>query len=158
MPITVSLDDILEGIELASDYATYYLNKKTGKMTMITEDTANAIENDEPTDELHDWQLEEIKIAKKVFAEMDNHITLPSKYDIHEYRIMERSCSLISDEKTRDLMFNSLQGSGAFRRFKNNIIILNIEDDWYEYRSDAFRDFAIEWCKYNGINYIDYKD
>jgi hypothetical protein len=45
----------------------------------------------------------------------------------------------------------SLQGKGAFRRFKDNVILLGIEKDWYSFRDERYKQFAIEWCQENDI-------
>lgn len=78
---------------------------------------------------------------------------MPSEFDIHEYRIMERFCLSLENDKLRDIMYYSIKGKGAFRRFKNNIRKYNLEQDWYEYRDEALRTIAIEWCEENGIEY-----
>ncbi|GAH05442.1 unnamed protein product, partial [marine sediment metagenome] len=76
---------------------------------------------------------------------------LPTKFDIHEYDIMEKLCLSIKDKEVSNTMYSSIKGSGAFRRFKNNIHRYNIQDDWYEYRDAAIKEIAIEWCKDNNI-------
>ena len=78
---------------------------------------------------------------------------MPLEFDIHEYRLMERLCLSLENDKLRDIMHYSIKGKGAFRRFKNNIRKYNLEQDWYEYRDEALRTIAIEWCEENGIEY-----
>nr|WP_311775183.1 UPF0158 family protein [Alkalihalobacillus sp. TS-13] len=51
--------------------------------------------------------------------------------------------------------YRSIRGKGAFRRFKNKIVELNIEDQWYSYRNEMFKQIAIRWCKDNNINLVE---
>jgi len=44
-----------------------------------------------------------------------NFLGLPTKFDIDEYRIMERFCLSIQDEKTSEALYIAIKGSGAFR-------------------------------------------
>ena len=61
----------------------------------------------------------------------------------------------IEDEKTREILYTLIKGSGAFGRFKNAIHIYEIAEDWYKFRNDAFKEIAIEWCRENNIEYDD---
>jgi hypothetical protein len=60
----------------------------------------------------------------------------------------------IDDEKIRNIMYSSIKGSGAFRRFKDNIHEYDIADEWYEYKSEALKQKAIDWCKENSVEYV----
>ena len=46
-----------------------------------------------------------------------------------------------------------IKGSGAFRRFKNAIRELGVENAWFEFRGAALEMMAIEWLEENGIAY-----
>ncbi len=137
-------------MEFQSDESTSYLNKSTGKVLTISEEEFTAARDDEPIEDFPDWQYENITTAKEIL-ETEDYIPLPTKFDIHEYDIMEKFCLSRKDEQLRNTMYSSIKGSGAFRRFKNNIRRYNIEDDWYTYRDAAMKEIGIEWCKYNNI-------
>ncbi len=66
---------------------------------------------------------------------------------------MEEFCLSIKDKRLSDIMYDSIKGSGAFRRFRNNIQKYNIENDWYKFKDKAMKDIAIEWCEGNNIDY-----
>ncbi len=85
----------------------------------------------------------------------DHYLPLPSKFDIHEYRIMERFCYAVDDDEMRDDLFNAIQGRGAFRRFKDSIHKHGVADDWYKHRDDALKEIAIAWCEENGMQYTE---
>lgn len=123
-------------------------------MVLINDQEFRAAEHNEPIGDFSEWQQENIKVAKEIL-EMDKYIPLPTKFDIHEYGIMERLCLSIRDTKISDILYNSIKGSGAFRRFKQNIYRYNIQDDWYNYRDAALREIAIEWCEDNNIEFTE---
>ena len=78
-----------------------------------------------------------------------------SKPPICEYQIMEAFCLSLDDVKLKDKMYYSIKGSGAFRRFKDNIFEYGIEQNWFKYRRDAFKRIAINWCEENNIPYAE---
>ena len=51
----------------------------------------------------------------------------------------------------RDALLDSIHGAGAFRRFKDTLYRLGIEEDWYKYRDHALEEMAIEWLEAEGI-------
>jgi hypothetical protein len=92
------------------------------------------------------------RIAGEIL-ETDHYLLLPTKFDIHEYRIMERFCYSVDDDDMRDDLCNAIPGRGAFRYFKDRIHAYGIADDWYRYRDEALREIAIAWCEENGIQF-----
>ncbi|MBS3968799.1 MAG: hypothetical protein KGZ94_01650 [Clostridia bacterium] len=70
---------------------------------------------------------------------------------------MEEFCLEIEDGNLREIMYSSIKGSGAFRRFKDKDKVRRfaIEEKWYKckYRDEAIKRIAIEWCEKNGIAY-----
>jgi len=152
MTIPVKLDDIIEGMEFQTDETTSYLNKKTGEVVTIADEEFRAAEDNEPIEDFPDWQHENIKTAEEIL-ETDDYISLPSKFDIHEYDIMERFCLSITDDEIRDSMYKSIKGGGTFRRFKDNIHRYSMAEDWHKYRNEAIKQIAIDWCEENGIEF-----
>ena len=41
------------------------------------------------------------------------------------------------------------------RRFKDKILEYDIEQDWYQYKDDAYREIAKRWCETNGVDFIE---
>ena len=150
----VKLEDIIDGIEMQTDESSSYLNIKTGEVVIISDEESSAAEEDKPIDSFPEWQHELINKAKEILQSND-YISLPSKFQVHEYRIMEKFCLSITDDQIRDILYYSIKGSGAFQRFKDNIYKYNLEEEWYKFRDEAIKRIAIEWCEDNGINYIE---
>ena len=155
MAIRVKLNDIIEGLEFQSDERHSFLDKRTGEVVSISDEEMQAAEDDEPIEDFPDWQQDLVRIAKEIVDETRDYIDLPTKFDIDEYRIMEKFCLSLNDSEMSDTLYSSIKGSGAFRRFKDAINEYDIADDWYKYRNDALKEIAIEWCQDNDIEFED---
>lgn len=151
----VKLDDIIEGLESQSSEASSFLDKKTGQVVLITDEEMYAAEDDEPIEDFPEWQRDQVRIAKQILTNITDYIGLPSKFDIHEYSIMEKFYLSLNDDEMSDTLYSLIKGSGAFGRFKNAIHEYDIADDWYKYRNDALKEIAIEWCQENDIEFED---
>ncbi len=153
MAIRVKLDEIIEGLEFQSDESSSFLDKTTGKVVLISDYEISAAEDDDPIEDFPDWEQDLVRIAKEIIDETGNYIDLPTKFDIHEYSIMEKFCLSLNDDEMSDNLYSLIKGSGAFGRFKNAIHEYDIADDWYKYRNDALKEIAIEWCQEKGIEF-----
>ena len=151
---TVKLSDIIIGIESQSYEMMSFLNVKTGDVVSITDEELQAAEEDEPIENYPDWQRDSILTAIEII-EGDDYYALPSQFDLHEYEIMEKFSLSIKDKNISDVLYYSIKGKGAFRRFKDNVYKYNIENEWYEFRDRRIKEFAIEWCMSKGIDFIE---
>lgn len=155
MDIQVKLTNIIEEMEMQFDELRTFLNSITGEIVSVRLDDLNAAEAETSFDHLPEWQQEDMIIAIDVVENFENYIELPTKDEINEYDIMEDFCLAISDQRKQDTLLRSIRGKGAYRRFKDTIIELDIENEWYAYRGEQFKQIAIEWCQDNHINYIE---
>src|SRR3977135_1575249 len=99
MAATVKLKDVVNELEMVSDESTAYLNKRTGELYTLTQEELFSVEDDEEEDEDDDdpeW-LREAKVKAKEVTGSDEWLELPSKFDIHEYNIMEEFCRSVED-------------------------------------------------------------
>jgi hypothetical protein len=148
----VKLTDIIEGMDFQSDEQSAFLNLTTGEVVSVTDEELHAAENDAPLEDFPEWQHDAIRIAGEI-VETDHFLPLPDKFEINEYRIMERFCLSVDDEDMRDDLCNAIRGRGAFRYFKDRIHAYGIAEEWYKYRDDALREIAMAWCEAHGIAY-----
>jgi len=151
--IRVHITDLIEGMELQTDDTRSYVNRETGEVVTVSHEELFAVETDAPIEQFPEWQHDMIHIARDVL-ETNKYIMLPSKFEIHEYHIMEQFCLSIADRKLRNKMYNAIKGRGAFGRFKDNIYHYGIEEDWHTYRDEALKQMAIDWCHENRMAYI----
>ena len=155
MAIRAKLTDVIDGMETQSDECSSFLNKGTGDVALIADEEMHAAEDDEPIEDFPDWQQDQVRTAREIIAETCDYIPLPTKFDINEYSIMERFCLSLDDPEISDVLYGSIKGSGAFRRFKDAIHQYDIADEWHNYRNDALKEIAIEWCRENNIEFED---
>ena len=155
MEARAKLSDIIEGMESQSDESSSFLNKKTGEVILMTDYAMRAAEDNEPLEDVPDWERELVVIAREIIAETGDYIQLPTKYDIDEYSIMESFCMSLDRQEIGDILYDSISGSGAFRRFKDAVYKYGVEDKWFSYRDNAIKGIAIEWCRENNIEFED---
>jgi len=151
----VSLNDIVQEMQINSDTTTVYFQRGTGKFIIITDEHIYAAERDAPLDDRPEWEQEVIRETAEFLAREDDgdNVPLPSRYDIHEYAIMERFCSTVANRKIAIDLFRSISGKGAFRKFKDALLRHGIEKSWYAYKDEAYKEIAREWCEDHGISW-----
>ena len=152
MSLPVRLKDVSEAFELAHDQCSHYLDKRTGEIFLITTEERSAAEEDELVSDYPEWQQDSILKAREIL-ESDDFVELPGQFDIDEYSIMERFGQEYEDRRTSAELLRCIRGRGAFRRFKDTVYELGIQDEWYEFRRQAFEEIAVEWLETNQIPY-----
>lgn len=167
MAVAVSLRDLVDELQMLPNEGTAYLNKVTGKVVTLTDDVVAMAEMDaELEEELEDasgnlgsenpdLEVEYFQEVRRVLASDPDYLQLPSRFEIHEYEIMERFCLSIPDGKVSDVLLRKIRGSGAFRRFKDTIYEYGIENDWFKFRDEAYKEIAIAWLESKSIVYVD---
>lgn len=79
----------------------------------------------------------------------------PTKYDIHEYHIMENFVYSLPAGAAKQELVTAICGRGAFRRFKQGVHYHRIEQQWYAFQAQAYREIAIHWCQEERLEYED---
>ena len=131
----VKLTEVIDALDFTNDEIEYYYNPDTEEIFMSNIGEIESLNEDE---------LDEL---------FEKSIMLPTRYDINEYEMMEDFAETIEDTRLQNQLYISLNGRGAFRRFKDNCINFDIIDDWYKYRDQKYKELAINWCKDNNIEF-----
>jgi len=152
MAAIVSLRDVIDEMEMISDEATSYINRKTGELITVTNEMFSLAEDPDEAEDAPEWQKELLPKVREVTASED-FIPLPSKFDIHEWSIMERFARSVADGDLRDELEAALHGRGAFVRFKEALHRRGIADAWYRYRDAALAAIAIDFLETHGIEF-----
>ena len=133
----VKLEEIIEAMEFADMETEYYYDTKNERILMLFDGMVDGEDDPELFENISEGFVED-------------YIPLPGQYDINEYRIMEEFIYELPEGKNRDVLERAIQGRGAFRRFKDRLFDLNLEQKWYDYRDRAYERIAKKWCeKYN---------
>ncbi|MBO8435663.1 MAG: hypothetical protein IAA72_07715 [Spirochaetes bacterium] len=134
----VKLQDVIDGIDMVSEDSTCYLDRETGEVLFISEIADNDYDDD---------------ILELLEEGSDRFIEFPSQWDRNDYQTMVDFIESLPQRKEQNLLAISINGSGAFRRFKYTASELGLLDDWYRFLNNAHRELAIEWCEDNEIEY-----
>jgi hypothetical protein len=152
MKTLVSIKDVVDEMDVLSDEHSAFLNRHTGELVTLSREELSAAEEDDDIVDYPEWQQEMIFKAREVISS-DDYLPLPSKFDIHEYHIMEEFCWSIADDRIRGALLDKIKGQGAFRRFKDAIHMNEMDDEWYRFRQKELEKIAIDWLEANQILY-----
>ena len=131
----VTLSKITDGLEMVDNIADYYYNPEKDEIF---------ISNIGEYEELTEDEIDEL---------FEKSIILPTQYEINEYQIMVDFIDTIEDDEIKKYFQRLIQGKGAFRRFKDYCIEIDLIKNWYDYKNEKFRKIAIDWCNKNGFKY-----
>lgn len=145
----VSIDALVDGLQMQSDQLHVFLHRSSGRILPLSDEALAAAEN-EDEDRV---TPEELAQARDVLGAEDEYLALPDRFEIDEYRMMERFAGGLADEEHRGAALTALRGRGAFRYFKDTVHRLGLAEAWYAYRDDAYRDLARDWCKANQVDF-----
>ena len=129
------LSEVIDALDITNDEMEYYYNPDNGEIFMSN---IGDFEN------LNEDELDEL---------FEKSIMLPTRYDINEYEMMQDFAETIEDTRLQNQLYISLNGRGAFTRFKDTCINFDIIDDWYKFRDERYKELAINWCKDNNIEF-----
>lgn len=163
----VSLSEIVSNLDFQSEDTTAYCDPQGGKIVFRAsdgeifgldegEEGSGAVEGgDDEDDEWDDEDDEDEDGGDDEDPRLEGMIALPSSYEIDEYSIMKNFANDLEAEAMSAELSRAIQGTGAFRRFKDTVRRLGIEERWYAYKADALKEIAVAWCEENGIAYVD---
>lgn len=133
--------ELLAEVEMAMDDNSYemewYLDIEDEKATFISE---------------YDNGLEEAEELREQIENDDNEerfIAIPSRKTYEGWEQMERFILGLDDqgEKIMNLLRTTIQGRGAFRRFKDALYSIGLQDRWYRYKEREDRSEALRWLR-----------
>lgn len=132
----VKLEDIMEGLDFTNSDYGYFYRVKTGTVEMDDEDFYQEMEPE------FDPEVEDV-------------IALPSQWDINDRQIMFDFVDQLQDDKQINVLLNRLHGRKPYRRFKDGVIELGIEEAWYAFQEAAYKQLALDWARENHLQVID---
>lgn len=82
-----------------------------------------------------------------------HYIALPDRDEVNKFGLMEDFCNLVEDKKIQQNLSNCLGGKGSFGRFMATLHAHEIQGDWYHYLHERLKEFSIQFCKDNALQY-----
>ena len=64
---------------------------------------------------------------------------------------MQEFALQVESDSAREELLSAIRGKGAFRYFKDTLRRRRMEPQWHEFRAQALRQIAIDWCEENGL-------
>jgi hypothetical protein len=115
---------------MQSDESSSFLDRDTGRVETVSHDLLQEAEEsgEDKKPDLPAWQKQEWETAKRIVA-ADRFQKLPTKFDVHEWAIMQDFSRSVRSDRMRD----------------------GIESAWFSFRAEALRQIAIKWCEENHI-------
>jgi Uncharacterised protein family (UPF0158) len=136
-PFRIDLDwDQLEiAVERNSPDTDSYLDLTTGRVLTITTGDPEAAIN-----------------RQSVSENIRNFLRVEPASSREQYRWMERFVGSVSDEALRERLIISIDGKGAFRRFKDVLLAYPAERErWFSYRADLLHWHIQNWLEQHEI-------
>ena len=137
----VPLEAVIEGIEMASDSITCFLDLETMEQVSVADELMTGIDDTE-TEEMID-------------ENPGRFLRLPTQYEIHEYSIMESFVYSLPDGEEARTLANAIKGRGAFRRFKDLLPRYGLRQRWFDFQAASYRELAIRWCRDHDLLYTE---
>ncbi len=148
-----------------NDYeSAAYLDSETGQVLCVTGDVMSEVEllvedADSTLDDVFnaietaDWQRDDYGAAARILFDTDNRYRLLPKQDSRVgYRDMQDFIAQVEDENLRELLEMAIDGSGAFRRFKNALMRYpQTEEAWLKFRDGREQERMMAWCELEEI-------
>ena len=137
-PIQIELDwDALElAVERNSPDSDSYLDLTTGRVLTIVDGDPEAA-------------LQRQHVAESI----RNFLRVEPASSREQYRWMERFVGSVIDEPLRERLVISIDGKGAFRRFKDVLLTYPAERErWFSYRADLLHWHIQNWLEQHEIS------
>jgi hypothetical protein len=150
----VSLNSLGQEFEALMDEVDFYFDRETEKVVFV--DTYNYSFDDDDNDEEESVNEEYVynkTLNQQIKGDPERYVRLPSKYENHEWQIMSDFVEERPDGDRKELLRDSIHGSGAFRIFRNMIERFDLLEEWYSFKAAAYREKARKWCEENDIEY-----
>ncbi|MCK6581414.1 MAG: UPF0158 family protein [Anaerolineae bacterium] len=147
--------------ELGTDETTAYLDTEGGTVVLVEDYAARRLENldtDEETLEgmeaaiqthadLSDWEREQMLAAARIeWDDANRYRPIPKQDSQQGYREMQEFIWSLDDERLRELLEVAIQGSGAFRRFKDVLYRYpEAQAEWFKFRDERQHQRMRDW-------------
>ncbi len=154
MNTPAKLSQLMMALELPSEEYQNYFDRQTGRVVMAQDAILSALEegDDEVLADLVEEGNKEMEVSKAIANDNGSRfLSLPDQFDFNEYEQMERFISSLKNKKAAEQLWRAINGRGAFRHFKDTIHSLGIQDQWYQFRDEAMKQFIMEWAEENDV-------
>jgi len=147
----VSLRDVVEALDLQSDELRSYLDPDTGEIITFNDEEVSVVQRGD-WENAPAWMQEQLPKIKRALED-DRILELPDRAHIDEWRMMQDFAREEEQCPCRSELESAVHGAGAFRRFRDAVRRLGLEDKWFRYREAEYERVARKWLEENKIPY-----
>ncbi len=136
--LNVDLDELCSAMEDSSYEHNYYLDLKTGEIVLVS-----------------DWMDGEDseRMRDRIDRNPDRYEQIPEVESYEAYHDMEDFIATVEDKHLTELLEVAINGSGAFRRFKDVLLRYPEERErWFRFKGERMQQRALEWLDDMGIS------
>jgi hypothetical protein len=159
--------DLQHAMEDHSGETEWYLDSQSGEVHLLTLEFSNMLdrlqtEASDPETSLEailadldkpDWIKEELTRILPVYrGRSDAYVPIEPTHSSDAWQDMYAFGQAQEDAHLRDRLLQALDGSGAFRRFKDELHAdLDVRQAWFNYAEALQRTRALKWLSDQGI-------
>lgn len=134
-PIPIDWDALETAVERNAPDTESFLDKTSGQVVTIVQGDPEAG-----------------LLKRRVADAITNFIRIEPASSREQYRWMERFVTSVEDDSLRERLIISIDGKGAFRRFKDVLLAFPAERErWFSYRSDLLHWHIHGWLEANQL-------
>ena len=158
--------DFETAFELSSYETTAYLDTETGVVIFVEDYVVDQLEEllaDVDSEDIEavlqtqadltDIERQQLLDAARIEGDVDNRYRMIPKQDARDgYRDMQEYIWSLEDEHLRELLEVAIQGSGAFRRFKDVLYRYpEAQENWFRFRDEREKQRISDWLASQGV-------
>lgn len=155
--IKVKLDKIVDELQMRFMDTTVYYNRITGEILNVNDADFRIVEDDDFEDDIEtypEWQKEHLKeVYNLMYKDIDNYIVLPNNFDVRDSDIMEDFIETVKNENKRQQLEQCMWQKGMYRKFKDKLLQIGLEEQYCKFYDERLKEIAIEWCEENNLEY-----
>ena len=136
----IKLKDLAEQFDMVPEPQCFWFDRQTEEVIFI-----NTMDPDK----------EDKKLLKAVEKDSERYVELPSQFEMHEWQVMADFVDKIDDDGLHDRFASAIHGRGAFRNFEREIYENDMEQAWFAFKNEAYKEKARQWCEDNNIAYTE---
>jgi len=170
--LKINFDEIQKAMEdITRDSFDYFFDTDTGEVITFSEEILNEVKSrlydgdsedidedieyiefdEEP--EIPDWMEDEVELAIEIlFDVVERYVRIPERASSAAFQAMNEFMDTVEDQDLKALLIVSLEGKGAFRKFKDVLLDYPKERKrWHGYNAKAAKKEVIQWLHSIGV-------
>ncbi len=139
--MAVKLSVMVEGLKWVCGKDTVYINIKKNTLVNIADPSLSDIPSDHILDEIEEHK--------------DDYVELPNYRQIDTKKIALEYVDSLNEGAVKQRLSKALKGFMPMYKFLKQIDIFEYNDNWYNFRSKALKQIAINFLNMKNIEYED---